>query len=163
MTSHDPASAEPRTAPIRTVAMLVAATFLLVGILGFVPGITSNVDDMEFAGHESGAELLGVFQVSILHNVVHLLFGVVGLALARSARGALTFLVGGGLVYLLLWIYGLLIEHDSSANFVPLNDADNWLHLGLGVAMIGAGLLLKPQRQPGAAAPSNDPSTPRGR
>ena len=142
MTSHDPASAEPRTAPIRAAATAVAATFLLVGVLGFVPGITSGYDEMEFAGHESGAELLGLFQVSILHNVVHLLFGVVGLALARSARGALTFLVGGGLVYLVLWIYGLLVEHDSGANFVPLNDADNWLHLGLGAAMAALGLAL---------------------
>jgi hypothetical protein len=86
---------------------------------------------------------------------VHLLFGVAGLALAKTARGSFAYLVGGGLIYLVLWIYGLLIEHDSSANFVPLNDADNWLHLALGVAMIGVGMLLKPQSRPGAAAPTN--------
>ena len=142
MTTHDPASARTDRTPIQTAAALVGAVFLLVGILGFVPGVTSDFDNMEFAGHESGAELLGVFQVSILHNIVHLLFGVAGLALARSARGALAFLVGGGLIYLVLWIYGLLIDHESSANFVPLNDADNWLHLGLAAGMIALGLLL---------------------
>ncbi|MFI7450348.1 DUF4383 domain-containing protein [Nonomuraea sp. NPDC049714] len=58
--------------------------FLLVGILGFVPGATTNVDDLQVAGHHSDALLLGVFQVSILHNIVHLLFGVAGILLTRG-------------------------------------------------------------------------------
>ena len=60
--------------------------FLLVGVLGFVPGITTDYDSMTFADHESGAELLGIFQVSVLHNIVHLLFGVGGLWAATQAR-----------------------------------------------------------------------------
>jgi hypothetical protein len=132
---------------LRTAGMLVAATFVLVGILGFIPGITSNFDDMSFAGHESGAELLGIFAVSVLHNIVHLLFGVVGLALSRTRDGARTFLIGGGVVYLVLWLYGLLIDKTSDANFVPLNDADDWLHLVLGVAMIGLGVALSRGRE----------------
>ena len=127
---------------ICTVAAAVGAVFLLVGILGFVPGITSNYDTMEFAGHRSHAQLLGIFQVSILHNIVHLLFGVAGLALARRAETARAFLVGGGAVYLVLWVYGLVIERRSDANFVPLDDADNWLHLLLGIAMVGLGVAL---------------------
>jgi len=120
----------------------VAAVFLLVGVLGFIPGITTDYSDMTFAGHDSGAQLLGVFGVSILHNVVHLLFGVAGLVLARSWSGARAFLVGGGAVYLVLWLYGLLIDQHSSANFVPVDDADNWLHLALGLGMVALGLLL---------------------
>jgi hypothetical protein len=126
---------------VRLAATAVGAVFLLVGILGFVPGITSNYDEMSFAGHESGAELLGIFQVSILHNIVHLLFGVAGLALARTAKNATLYLLAGGAIYLVLWLYGLVIDHDSAANFVPVNNADNWLHLFLGVAMIGLGLI----------------------
>ena len=49
--------------------------FLLVGILGFIPGITTGYDDLSFAGHHSEAELLGIFQVSVLHNLVHVAFG----------------------------------------------------------------------------------------
>lgn len=126
---------------VRLAATIVGATFLVVGIAGFVPGITTNYDELSFAGHESGAELLGLFQVSILHNIVHLLFGVAGLAMARSAKNATLYLIGGGAVYLVLWLYGLVIDHHSSANFVPVNDADNWLHLFLGAAMILLGLI----------------------
>jgi hypothetical protein len=128
--------------PLQTAAAVVGATFLLVGILGFVPGVTTNYDAMEFAGHESGAELLGLFEVSILHNLVHLLFGVAGLAMARTWSGARAFLLGGGAIYLVLWIYGLVIDLEGSANFVPVNDADNWLHLVLGLGMVALGLLL---------------------
>jgi hypothetical protein len=128
--------------PVQTAATVVAIVFLAVGVLGFIPGITTDYDTMMFGGHHSEAKLLGLFQVSILHNIVHLLFGIVGLALARTAKGARSYLIGGGAVYLVLWIYGLIIDQTSSANFVPVNTADNWLHFVLGVAMIGLGVAL---------------------
>ncbi|MGC5015978.1 DUF4383 domain-containing protein [Streptosporangium sp. DT93] len=127
---------------LQQAALAVGVVFLLVGVLGFIPGITTNYDSMEFAGHESEALLLGIFQVSILHNIVHLLFGVAGIVLSRTRGGARNYLVGGGVVYLLLWIYGMLVGHDTDANFVPLNGADNWLHLLLGIGMIALGVLL---------------------
>ena len=138
--------------PLRMAATLVGAIFVLVGILGFVPGITENVDDIEFAGSDSGAELLGLFQVSILHNIVHILFGALGLAAARMAASARGFLIGGGLVYGLLAVYGAAVDHHSDANFVPVNGADNWLHLGLAVGMIGLGLILGRHAQPATRA-----------
>ena len=130
---------------IELAALAVGATFLLVGILGFVPGVTQNFDSMEFAGPESGAELLGVFQVSILHNIVHLLFGVAGVAAARTVGAARTFLVGGGVIYGAVGVYGMVIDRMSDANFIPVNDADNWLHIGLAAAMIVLGLVLAPR------------------
>jgi len=131
---------DDRGRTVRLAATAVAAVFLLVGILGFIPGITTDYDSMSFGGHMSGAELLGIFQVSILHNIVHLLFGVVGLALARRTPGAVNYLLGGGVVYLVLWIYGLIVSKTSDANFVPLNTADDWLHFVLGVGMLGLGI-----------------------
>jgi hypothetical protein len=127
--------------PAQLSALLVGAVFLLVGVLGFIPGVTSDYDLMEFAGHESRAELLGVFQVSVLHNIVHLLFGVAGLAMARTHTAARTYLVVGGVIYLALWVYGMVVDDMSDANFVPVNDADDWLHLGLGLGMLALGAL----------------------
>lgn len=132
---------------LQRAATAVAAVFLLVGVLGFIPGITTDYDTMKFAGQESEAALLGIFQVSILHNLVHLLFGLAGLAMARSFDGARTFLVAGGAVYLVLWVYGLLIDRESAANFVPVNNADNWLHFLLGAGMVALGVALGKDRR----------------
>jgi hypothetical protein len=131
---------------MQKAAAAVGAVFVLVGILGFIPGITSDFDSMEFAGHESDAELLGIFEVSILHNLVHLLFGVAGLAMARRWDSARAYLIGGGLIYLVLWIYGLVVDKGSDANFVPVNTADDWLHLVLGLGMVALGLILQRER-----------------
>ncbi|MEU1648428.1 DUF4383 domain-containing protein [Streptomyces pristinaespiralis] len=147
MTTHRTPTA---TTPVQQAAMIVGVVFLLVGVLGFIPGITTDYGSMEFAEHHSEAKLLGLFQVSILHNLVHLLFGLAGLAMARAAATARTFLIGGGIVYLALWLYGLLIDHDSAANFVPLNTADDWLHFALGLGMIALGLLLTRRTHPTA-------------
>ena len=140
-TSGNTGAVRRRLTFVQLASAAVGAVFVLVGILGFIPGVTSNYDELKFAGHMSEAELLGLFQVSVLHNIVHLLFGVAGLALMRSVQGSVAFLIGGGLIYAVLWIYGLAVGMDSDANFVPLNDADNWLHLALAIGMVTLGVL----------------------
>lgn len=133
---------------LQKAALATGALFLVVGVLGFVPGITSNYGALGMAGHGSGALLLGVFQVSILHNTVHAAFGAAGLLLARTHQQARSFLIYGGVVYLVLWLYGLLAGGQTPANIVPLNDADNWLHLALGLGMIILAILLSPRTTP---------------
>jgi hypothetical protein len=127
----------------RAVAGGVGAVFLLVGILGFIPGITTDYDTLAFAENDSKAQLLGIFQVSILHNIVHLLFGIAGLAAARDVRYVVPYLLGGAVIYAVLTIYGILIDKDSQANFVPVDSADNWLHLALAAGMAALGLLVR--------------------
>lgn len=123
--------------PVQNVARLAGIVFLVVGIAGFIPGITTNLyDGLEFAGDDGNAELLGIFKVSILHNIVHGLFGVAGLALAATASGARSFLIGGGAIYIALWLLGLI----GGADWIPSNSGDDWLHLGLGVGLIGLGV-----------------------
>jgi len=140
------AARHPRATAVRTpvqkVAALVGVVFLVVGVAGFIPGITTHYGDMTFAGHDSGAKLLGIFMVSVLHNVVHLLFGIAGLAMAKTYAGAKNYLIVGGVIYLVLWLYGLIIDQTSNANFVPINTADNWLHFVLGIGMVALGVAL---------------------
>jgi hypothetical protein len=137
---------------VQKAAAVVGIVFLLVGVLGFVPGITSNYGSMSFASHHSDAKLLGLFQVSVLHNLVHLVFGVAGLALARTISGARNYLVVGGIIYLVLFVYGLIVSENSMANFVPVNTADDILHLVLGLGMIALGVVLTRRRADRVAA-----------
>jgi Domain of unknown function (DUF4383) len=136
-----------RTAPLQLAAAAIAAGFLMIGALGFVPGATRHYRHLEFAGHESRAELFGMFQISVLHNVVHLGFGLTGLIMAATALGARNYLVGGGVVYLALWAYGMVVDARTDANFVPLNRADDWLHFGIGAAMVVLGTTLAGRRR----------------
>jgi len=122
--------------PVQNVARLVGVVFLLVGVAGFIPGITTNLyDGLDFAGDDGTAKVLGLFEVSVLHNLVHGLFGLAGLALAKTASGARTYLIGGGAIYVLLTV----IQAIGAGDWVPLVGADIWLHLALGVGMIGLG------------------------
>jgi hypothetical protein len=141
MRIDEPATARRRVRPHpgQQAAASVGAVFLLLGLLGFMPGITIELSTLAFAGTASGAMLLGVFQISILHNLVHVAFGVAGLRMARTLHGARRYLLSGGLVYLLLWLYGVLIDLRGGWNFMPVNDADNWLHLVMGAGMIALG------------------------
>ncbi|GAA1757557.1 DUF4383 domain-containing protein [Kocuria aegyptia] len=127
--------------PVETATLGYVTVFLLFGLAGFIPGLTTDYASLELAGHHSEAMLLGLFQVSILHNALHLLYGVAGAAMARSAAGARTYLRWGGAVYLVLWIHGLIVHQQSPVNVVPLNTADDWLHLFFGATMVGLSFL----------------------
>jgi hypothetical protein len=124
---------------VQGAALFVAAAFLIIAIAGFIPGLTSR------------AELFGVFEVSMLHNLLHLAFGVIGLLLARTFARARAYLIGGGLIYLGLWVYGLLVGTDGPRNILPLNNADTWLHFSIGVVMTVLGITLAGSRVPTGA------------
>ena len=122
--------------PVQSLAALVGLVFLLVGILGFIPGITTHYSDLAFAGHDSNAKLLGIFQTSVLHNIIHIAFGV-GILMAKTPEGARNYLVGGGVAYLAVWLIGVI----GGLDWLPVNAADNWLHIVLGVGMIALGFV----------------------
>jgi uncharacterized protein DUF4383 len=107
---------------VRVVASVLGASFLAVGILGFVLNPT-------------GGELLGIFAVNVLHNLVHLLFGIFGIT-AAYVGWSRTYLQGVGVIYLLLtvlgFVPGLYFGEDLLLGLVHINLADNFLHLVLG-------------------------------
>jgi len=127
---------------IQSLASWTGTAFVVFGILGFIPGVTNDFAELRAAGHRSAAQLFGVFDVSILLNLLHVVLGIAGLWLARTWAGARIYLIGGGAICLALWIYGLAVGRDSSANFIPVDSADNWLHFAVGLGMLAAGIVL---------------------
>lgn len=121
---------------VQSLAALVGVVLVVVGILGFVPGITTHYGDLRFAGHGSDAKLVGLFQTSVLHNLVYIAFGA-GIFMAKTAEGARTFLISGGVVFLVIWLVGLI----GGLEWLPVNTADNWLHFVLGLCMIALGFV----------------------
>jgi hypothetical protein len=122
----------PKYMAVQGAALLVAAGFIVLGVLGLIPVTTP------------GDKLFGVFAISGLHNLLHLLSGFVGIALARTYAASRAYFLGGGLVYLVLWLHGLFV----GARLLPINGADNWLHFCLGLVMVLLGLTLAGQRDP---------------
>ncbi|MEE2524557.1 DUF4383 domain-containing protein [Pseudarthrobacter sp. J75] len=128
-------------ADVQNAGMGVGILLVVVGILGFIPGITTRYGELMFLGPDSHALFLNLFQVSMLLNIVQLAIGATGWSMSRTAHGARNFLMGAGVLYILLAIFGLSIGVDSAANFLALNTPDNWAHLVLGILMIAAGWL----------------------
>lgn len=134
------ADEDPARAPVRWAAIVCGMFFLAIGFAGFVPGMTSNFNNIEM-GHGSEAMVLGIFQVSFLLNILHLLFGVAGIAQSRLSYSARRYLrIAGGLAAV-LWLFGLLVDPNSMANFLSLNVADHWAYFALAIVMIGLSFL----------------------
>ena len=110
----------PRYMAVQGAALLIACVFLTVGLLGFIPGVTTDYGLLQWAGHQPGAKLFGVFAVSGVHNVVHLALGVVGLMLTRSYAEARAYLLGGGLAYLAVWVARILHRPQQGATSARL-------------------------------------------
>ena len=124
---------------IQKAAKWFGIVFIAIGILGFVPGITSN-------GH-----LLGIFGVDTVHNVIHLLSGIVALLCAGSASAAKTYFKVFGVVYGLVTILGFM-SGTSVLGIFMVNGADNVLHLLIAVIALALGF---GGSKPMMAAPSS--------
>ena len=128
---------------VQNVGMGVGIVLIVVGILGFIPGITTQYNSLAIVGPNSTALFLGLFQVSILLNIIQALIGAIGVVMSRNnPMGARNFLMGFGLLYIVLSVYGLIVGVGSAANFLSMNVMSAWGFLIIGVAMVVAGWLL---------------------
>ena len=118
---------------VQRTALLFGIVFLLVGLAGlFVPGGTAMRSEME------GAPLLfGAFPVNLVHNLVHILFGVWGLVASRGFGAAVAYARIGGVAYLLLAVLGFFIP--ELPGLMPIGGYDVWLHLALGAVLAVVG------------------------
>lgn len=129
---------------VRRVALVFGIVLLLVGILGLV-----SAGGMEMGADPAPGMLLGLFPVNLLHNIVHLLFGVWGLVASRSFAGAKLYAQVTGVIYIVLAICGLVIP--TMFGFIPIGGADIGLHAVLGLVLAGIGFTAKPEAMATAA------------
>jgi hypothetical protein len=118
-------------ASAQDVAGVAGAVLLAIGLLGFVPGVTTHFGDLTLA-HGSGAALIGIFRVGALLNLLHALAGAAGLACARTHVAAVVYLTATGIGLLALWLVGVV----KAGSWLSLGTADDTLHLVLGVVLL---------------------------
>jgi hypothetical protein len=115
----------------RTAALVVGVAFAVVGIVGFVP--SPPLPDAPPLTVEHGHGMaLGIFPVNTLHNIVHLIFAVLGLAAWGSgrARGYFQLLA---VSYALLAVLGLNAATNTTFGLIPIWGADVYLHAALAI------------------------------
>ncbi|MGZ8283240.1 MAG: DUF4383 domain-containing protein [Allosphingosinicella sp.] len=115
----------------RTFALIFGIVFLAVGVLGFVPGLVQPLHEGHPAVMGHGGQLLGLFPINEVHNGVHVLFGLWGLAASRSPAGAVTYARGVALIYALLTVFGFIPNFQTLFGLAPLYGNDIWLHAAL--------------------------------
>lgn len=119
--------------PAQTYSLVFGATLLLVGIVGFA--VNASFD----TGSGVQGDDLILFEVNGWHNLVHIASGLLGLALFRRNATARLFALGFGAVYLIVTIWGFADGNDV-LSLIPVNTADNLLHLAIAGAGIAAGV-----------------------
>jgi Domain of unknown function (DUF4383) len=122
--------------PAQVYALVIGLTLVMAGIAGFFYNASFSSGD----GSERDA-LLGILDVNGWHNIVHIASGATGLFVVGSYGGARAYALGLGVVYLLVTLLGFIAgDGEEILNLIPVNTGDNFLHLPIGIAGIGAGL-----------------------
>jgi hypothetical protein len=119
--------------PAQLYALLFGAVLLIVGILGFIANSSFG------AGNDVNGSDFIIFEVNGWHNVVHILSGLLGLAMWRRPASARAYALGFGAVYLVVTIWGF-ITGDQVLWLIPVDTADNILHLLIALTGLAAGL-----------------------
>lgn len=122
-----------------TLAWIFGVVLTLVGILGFVPGITTD------------GMLLGIFMVDGLHSVIHIVSGLAALAAAWGMYSSRLYFQVFGVIYALVAVLGF-VGGDSVLGLIMVNMADNLLHVVIAAVALYAGFMMK---ESAAAAPSS--------
>jgi hypothetical protein len=144
--AHENANGRRRgLTPAQWYCLLIGLSLLLAGVFGFLAdasfdiGGTGDTDRTGNAdGQLQGDGFLG-FEVNAWHNIVHLATGAFLVFMAASARSAITGALVFGVVYVVVTIWGF-IDGNDILTIVPINTADNFLHLALALVALAIGI-----------------------
>jgi preprotein translocase subunit Sss1 len=135
----------------RTVALSLGVLFLVLGIAGFIPAFmtlpvsapTTHVDAPRLLFDDGYGYVFGLFPTNFLHNAVHIVVGLLGLAAATSLSGALTFNRGFAVAYAAIALMGLLHATNTTFGLMPIYGNNVWLN-ALGTLLAGYVGFIKP-------------------
>jgi hypothetical protein len=119
----------------RTFALIFGIAFLAIGASGFIPGLLAppHPGHPDMAVDSFYGQALGLFPVNILHNIVHLLFGVWGIIAYKSLAAAKNYARSVAIAYAVLTIAGFIPGLSTMFGLVPLFGNDIWLHALLAI------------------------------
>jgi hypothetical protein len=125
---------DDRRTPAQWYCLLAGLSLLLAGVFGFVSDSSFDTGD-----GVQGDLFLG-FEVNAVHNLIHVASGLVLLAASPKRAPARAIALAFGLVYGLVAIIGL-IDGEDVLGLIPINSADNLLHIALAALGIITGLI----------------------
>ncbi|WP_158045648.1 DUF4383 domain-containing protein [Skermanella pratensis] len=128
----------------RYFSLVLGIVFLLVGIAGFIPGLMhmpEQAADVEVT--ENFGRLFGLFPVNALHNIVHIIFGIWGIAAYRSYAGARGYSRAVAVIYAVLAVMGFIPGLNTTFGLIPLYGNDIWLHAVIAIAAAYFGFAVK--------------------
>jgi hypothetical protein len=138
----------------RYFALIFGIVYLLVGVLGLIPGLLTAPTTPVTVNVLNG-DLFGLFPVNIIHTLVHLIIGIWGILAYRSFDGSRAFARAAGVIFIVLFIFGLIPGLNTLFGLAPLNGSDIWLHLVSGIVALYFGLTARSAVE--AGTPPNPP------
>jgi hypothetical protein len=124
------------TQPAQGAAVVVGVFLIVIGIIGFIPGITTNLGELTFAGPASGALVFNIFATSVLQNAVHILLGLAAFGAARGRASSTLYLLSMSMLFFAFWMYGLLFNGSFPGNIFPFNYPDYAFNVSMGFALM---------------------------
>ena len=123
-----------RAQHVRYFALAYGIVFLLVGLAGFVPGLVAPPQETADVAADAGfGRLFNLFPINVLHNVVHLAFGIWGLVAYRTFSAARLYARGVAVIYAILAVMGVIPMLNTTFGLIPLYGHDVWLHALLAI------------------------------
>jgi hypothetical protein len=115
---------------IKRFSFIAGIVFIVIGILGFIPGITvaPNVTDPDLFVEAAYGRLLGLFPVNLVHNLIHMAFGFWAVAASRDYGRSQLFCRASAIIYAVMAVAGLIPGLKTLFGLVPLHSHDIWLH-----------------------------------
>ncbi len=124
----------------RTFALVIGIIYLIVGILGLIPGLLVPVSLPGVTVTSLEGAIFGIFPVNLIHTLIHLIIGIWGILAYRSFTASRSFSITIGVIFIILFILGLIPGANVLFGLAPLFGADVWLHLVTGILGLYFGL-----------------------